>query len=380
MQNLFRLLRLVVASVGVIALWGGAHIYLYARLVRDPAIPLAAFLTGSLVALALIAVWALSHRAPRALARPVHVVGYTWMGLILPLLVFLAWGDVARLLAPPPEDPLFIARLQAGLSFSLAVALGFYGWLVARRPAPLKKVEVELERWPAGLDGFRIVQISDLHIDAVMTRREVESLVARVNALQPDLVALTGDLIDGTPRSLGDKIEPLRELKARQGVWFVTGNHEYYSGGDRWIAAFEGLGLGLLQNERVVLGDDRGQFALAGVPDWRGGDFGERHRPRLSDVVSSHDPALELVLLAHQPRQFKEAAALGVGLQLSGHTHGGQLWPFTHLVSLAEPFVAGLYRTGRSQLYVSRGTGTWGPRVRTLAPHELTELTLRRTR
>jgi predicted MPP superfamily phosphohydrolase len=204
----------------------------------------------------------------------------------------------------------------------------------------------------------------------------VERLVKRVNDLAPDLIALTGDLVDGTPDLLADRVAPLGGLRAPQGTFFVTGNHEYFSGADRWITRFRELGFRVLQNERVPVGNGKGTFELAGVPDWRGAAYGPNHRPRLKDVLDGRAPDREVVLLAHQPRQFEEAAALDVGLQISGHTHGGQIWPFTWLIHLAEKWVAGLHRVGRSQLYVSRGTGFWGPPMRLLAPREITHITL----
>lgn len=378
MTTFVRLLTRALLLATVLAVWGGIHFYVWARLVRDTGLPGQPVAAALLVFIALLSLLALSHRAPRAIAGVVHAVAFTWMGGILPLVTFLALGDLAHVTLSNPANSLFASRLEAVIATSLAAAASVYGWVLASRPPPLTKVDVALSKWPEKLNGLKIIQISDLHVDVAMRIDEVEELVFRVNAQRPDLIALTGDMVDGTPKSLAEKVAPLGKLSARYGVWFVTGNHEYYSGGERWIETFRALGIGILHNERVRIGDDDAGFVLAGVPDWRGGDFGEAHRPRLADTLSGSDPTDEVILLAHQPRQFPQAVEMDVGLQLSGHTHGGQLWPFTILVALAEPFVAGLYRRGRSQLYVSRGTGTWGPRVRTLAPQELTELTIRR--
>lgn len=379
MTTFIRVLTRVLLVVAIAAVWGGIHFYVWARLVRDTGLPGQSIAAAVLVFVALLSLLALSHRAPRAIAGVVHAVAFSWMGAILPLVTFLALGDLAHLTLSNPANSLFASRLEAVIASVFAAATSIYGWVLASRPPPLTKVDVGLSKWPAKMDGLRIVQISDLHVDVAMHVSEVEELVARVNAQQPDLIALTGDMVDGTPASLAEKVAPLGKLSARYGVWFVTGNHEYYSGGKRWIETFRSLGIGILHNERVRIGDGDAGFVLAGVPDWRGGDFGENHRPRVADTLSGSNPSDEVILLAHQPRQFPQAAELDIGLQLSGHTHGGQLWPFTILVALAEPFVAGLYRRDRSQLYVSRGTGTWGPRVRTLAPQELTELTIRRS-
>jgi predicted MPP superfamily phosphohydrolase len=197
-------------------------------------------------------------------------------------------------------------------------------------------------------------------------------VVARIEALQPDLVAITGDLVDGSVEDLREHVAPLARLaKAPRGLFFVTGNHEYYSSADAWIAQLKTLGVQTLRNERREIAPG---LWLAGIDDLtaRGGD----HAPDLPRALADRDPAQPVVLLAHQPKQFLEAAEHGVDLTLSGHTHGGQIWPFVWLVSLVQPYVAGLHRKGQSQLYVSRGTGFWGPPLRVGAPPEITLLLL----
>jgi predicted MPP superfamily phosphohydrolase len=242
----------------------------------------------------------------------------------------------------------------------------------------VRRVEITLERWPEALDGFRIVQISDIHIGPLLGRDFAERLTRRVNSLDPDLVAVTGDLVDGSVEALREEVAPFAELRGRHGVFFVTGNHDVYSGGESWVERVKELGLRVLRNERVEIGGADG-FDLAGVDDHRG-DWVHGSTEDVDAAVAGRDESRALILLAHDPGTFRRAAAKGVDLQLSGHTHGGQIWPFVYLVRLAVPFVAGLYRVGKSQVYVSRGSGFWGPPMRLLAPAEIGEIVLRSAR
>ncbi len=359
------------------------HYYAWARLARDPGLPeaLQSGLAALLVFAALLAVPAFSRALPHPLAGIVHLAAFGWMGALFIVDAMLVAGDLCRLLVPAAiagplvgtQDP---HRLQALATVALGLPLITHAFVSARRPPPLKVVAIAPEGWPRGLDGLKIVQLSDVHVSPDTSPREMEQLVDAVNAQSPDLIVLTGDMVDGSPRQLARGIAPFSRLRARLGIFAVTGNHEYYSGGDAWIDAFEKLGVRVLQNEAVVMGDGASSFVLAGVPDWTGGQFGARHRPQLAKALEGAGDG-PVVLLAHQPKQFPEAARRGVALQLSGHTHGGQIWPFTLLVALAERHVAGLHRAGRSQIYVSRGTRYWGPPMRLLAPHELTVITLR---
>jgi hypothetical protein len=281
--------------------------------------------------------------------------------------------------ADTPSDParrLALARIVAGSSTVGAFGLGAIGIRSALGPPDLRQVSVGLSRLPPALSGFRIVLISDLHVGPTIGRQYVEQVVERVNATTPDLIAVTGDLVDGGVGELESDIAPIADLTARHGVYFVTGNHEYYAGVTHWLHALERLGLRILRNERVSIGDGDASFDLAGVDDYRAAGMAPGHGPDLAKAVDGRDPNRELILLAHQPAEIYNATDHGVGLQLSGHTHGGQIWPFTFLVRLSQPYLAGLYRHGVSQIYVSCGTGYWGPPMRLGTSSEITEIQL----
>ncbi len=246
----------------------------------------------------------------------------------------------------------------------------------ARANHEIVDVEIQLAKLPPALDGFTIVQLTDLHVGLSIDKVFVQRVVERANALAPDLIALTGDFVDGKVEDLRDDIAPLAGLRARHGVYAVTGNHEYYAGADPWIAEISKLGARYLRNQRVTIGDGDASFDLAGVDDHsaRGRDHGED----LAAATANRDPDRALVLLAHQPRQVRRAAKYGVDLQLSGHTHGGQIWPWHYLVRIQQGgLLAGRYDYEGTQLYVSRGCGYWGPPVRLLAPLEITRVILR---
>ena len=233
---------------------------------------------------------------------------------------------------------------------------------------------VRLPGLPRALDGFSIVQLTDIHVGNMVERRFLDELVRRANALRPDLVAVTGDLVDGDVSTLGSSVAALESLSSRHGTFFVTGNHDHYSGAAAWTAFLERLGVQVLRNRHVRIGEGSASLDLIGVDDWgarlTGGGYD------LEAALAGRDPERASVLLAHQPANFRVAAGRGIGLQLSGHTHGGQIFPFTLAVSLAWEFSAGLYRAGDAHIYVSRGCGFWGPPMRIDSPPELVKIVL----
>jgi predicted MPP superfamily phosphohydrolase len=366
-----RLLSFALFFVLLLSVLGGAHYYAWTRLVRDLALPPNQQRLLTLVFVLLFALVPLSffvRRAGSLLAAPVVWVSSIWIGVLLLLLVTLLAGDFLRgltalgmrLTDAPPADP--ERRVALARLFALVV-VGLTGGLTA---------------WAvkSGLAGTTIVQLTDVHVGHTIRRDFIEEIVAQTNALKPDVIAITGDLVDGSVAELRDHVAPLGKLEARWGVYFVTGNHEYYSGADEWIAELGRLGIRVLRNERVVVGNGEASYDLCGIDDHQAAQFGGDHGPDLARACAGRDPERELVLLAHQPRAVFEAEKHGVGLQLSGHTHGGQIWPWRYMVRLQQPIVSGLAAFGQTQVYVSNGTGYWGPPMRLAAPAEITRIRL----
>jgi uncharacterized protein len=369
------------------------HYYVWARLVRDPALPgvwaraLTALLLGLAVSMPLTMIG--SRMFPGPPMRALTFLVFIWMGVGFLLAAVLFAVDVTRLLVhgaawiatlvsgtEHPADParrLLLTRAIAG-GVGLGVAgLSGLGLRSALGAVQVKELEVQVRNLPPALAGMKVVQISDLHIGVLLRKEWLSHVVARIRSLAPDLIAITGDLVDGSVAQLAEQVQPLAGLRAPRGVYFVTGNHEYYSGVDEWLAHLPSLGITPLVNQRVEVAPG---LDLAGIPDLTAEGLGHPHAPDLPRTLAGRDPKRPLILLAHQPRQFLEAASHDVALTLSGHTHGGQIWPFGLLVGLAQPYVAGLHRRGESQIYVSRGTGFWGPPLRVLAPAEITLLRL----
>jgi predicted MPP superfamily phosphohydrolase len=317
-------------------------------------------------------------------------VSLPWMALVGLTAIALLVGDLVRLAVrlgravrgKSPDVPVmsrrrFLARVTGGAAVGVASASVVRGMIEARGEHEVVDVEVPLAKLPRALDGFTIVQLSDLHTGMTIDRAFVQRVVDRANALSPDLIALTGDLVDGKVDDLRDDVAPLAELRARHGVFAVTGNHEYYAGVDPWIEEITRLGARFLRNELVTIGTNGASFDLAGVDDHTADSY-PGHGEDLVRATAGRDPSRALVLLAHQPRQVRRAAKHGVDLQLSGHTHGGQIWPWHYIVRIQQGgLLAGRYEYEGTTLYVTRGCGYWGPPVRLGAPLEITRVILR---
>jgi predicted MPP superfamily phosphohydrolase len=258
----------------------------------------------------------------------------------------------------------------------MTVAFTVIGLVNARRRARVRSVDVAIDNLPPALHGFTIAQISDVHVGPTIGRGYVEGIVTAVNAIEADLIAITGDLVDGTVDELGPHVAPLAALTARHGAFFVTGNHEYYSGARPWIAELDRLGIRVLLNEHVLLRHRGAPLVVAGVTDYSAHHFEPSHRSDPAAAVAGAPPDAVKLLLAHQPRSAFAAVDAGFHLQLSGHTHGGQFLPWNFFVRLQQPFTAGLRRLGMLWVYTSRGTGYWGPPKRLGAPSEITRVRL----
>ena len=319
----------------------------------------------------------------RRYARPprsdqLAAAGLFGLGLLSSLVVLTVVRDVSLMLlwATGVDAGAWAAHSGRAVPL-LAIALSLLGLANTRRTARVKSVDVPIAGLPAALHGFTIAQITDLHVGPTIRARYIQRIVDRVNALQADVVAITGDLVDGPVAELQPHVAPLGQLRATHGAFFVTGNHEYYAGAQPWLAEVRRLGIRVLINEHVVIERGGARLVLAGVPDHSAHFFDRAHRsdPQQALAGAPADAAVR-VLLAHQPRTAPAAERAGFELQVSGHTHGGQFFPWIFFVRFQQPFTAGLHRVGRLWVYVSRGTGYWGPPKRVAAPSEITRLRL----
>lgn len=359
------------------------HFYIGVRLLPALPMPLVGHVLASLwLVISTIAMPAalLSRRFEPPWGDRLAWVGMVAMGVFSTLLLLTLARDIvllACLLAGwfPPG----LTTWSALTVVVVAMAVSLWGFANARRLARVVATDVPIDGLPAQLDGFTIAQISDIHVGPTIKRPYLERIVDRVNGLRADVVAITGDLVDGTVEELSAHTAPLARLRAKNGVYVVTGNHEYYSGAHAWIDELRRLGLRVLLNEHVALERNGARLVLAGVTDYSAGHFDPAHRsdPQRALAGAPADAAVR-ILLAHQPRTAPAAAAAGFDLQLSGHTHGGQFWPWNLFVPMQQPYVAGLHRLEKLWIYVSRGTGYWGPPKRFGAPSEISLVTLRR--
>jgi hypothetical protein len=394
------------AIVALLVLFA-VHRYIWARVLRDTALPRAWRWAGTfaivVLGLAIPATILIGRRRLDATEIGLARTAYVWLGFAFYALLAFAIIDIARgvrwlatrvrRLSPrlradgegerantlAPADPsrrVFIARAAAGIGVAASGGIVAIGHHSAMGHITTPEIPVKLARLPRALSGYRIVQLTDLHLGPILRADFLEAIVEKANASRPDLVAITGDLVDAPPVVLGRELAPLAKLRARHGVVFVTGNHEYYCGAAAWVEWLREHGIRVLMNERIAIGD-AASFDLAGIPDRHGGGYIAEHTPDLSRALAGRDPDRELVLLAHQPAQIEMAEGKGVGLQISGHTHGGQMWPFGALVALAQPYVSGFHRhRDGTQIYVSRGAGFWGPPMRVAEPAEIASIVL----
>jgi predicted MPP superfamily phosphohydrolase len=378
------------------------HIYLYRRIFRDtsghPHWRKAGLFTMAALLILMVGVRLLARVLPAGVVDALAAVGLFWMAAATYLLLaFFTLGGVRWLSSLPPlrralrpsptptaattppvseERRQFLARATAGTAVLATSSLVGYGaWRAFHQPA-VTRLAVRLPGLPKALDGFTIVQVSDIHVGPIIQRRFMDAMVQQCNALKPDLVCITGDLVDGSVDALGPSVAALSNLQSRHGSFFVTGNHEYYSGDVEWTDALERMGISVLRNRHVRIGEPQASFDLVGVDDWSAERSGYAQRYDLTQALSGREPQRPAVLLAHQPANWREASKAGIGLQLSGHTHGGQFFPFNLAVAAIWEHDVGHFQENGNHLYVSRGTGFWGPPVRVGAPPEIVQVTL----
>ena len=300
-------------------------------------------------------------------------IAYSTLAVFSTLLVSVMFADFFRLMAGLASVVVHGGALTMA-TLATASVLFVVGFFQARCPQ-VRTVSVSIDGLPAELDGYRIVQWSDVHVSPTIRRPFIERLVERTNALEPDAVAITGDFADGSVADLGGDIESLADLKTRDGVFYVTGNHEYYWNAESWITALTRLGVTFLKNENRLIRRGPASLVMAGVTDPVGRGS---HEPDAASALRGAPAGSIKVMLAHRPQASSDASSLGVHLQLSGHTHGGQFFPFNLLIRRFQPIVAGLHQVGKTWLYVSRGTGYWGPPSRLFVGGEITLIELRR--
>ncbi len=369
-----RLSTLIGIVLPLAAFTGLQHAYLWLRLVHDVGLP--ASLERALTwAFALAALGMPLAVASSRVIAPRHSTwwvtpAYTWLGVSVLLSLVLVVLEPFRLLLALPgrEVAVFASVVGAGLSVWAAIE---------GRRVRVQRVEVPILGLAPSLDGLTLVQLTDVHLGPTVGRRFLDEVVSRANRLEPDVVVITGDLVDAPVEHLTDEVAPLSRLASKHGTYFVTGNHEYHAGATRWCEHLESLGIRVLRNERVTL-EHRGQpLHLAGTDDSDLAGRAEGFAEDLELALAGRATGVPLVLLAHQPKTVHAAARLGVTLQLSGHTHGGQLWPLGWLLKAGQPYVAGLHWHGATALYVSNGTGHSGPPMRLGTPAEITQLVLR---
>jgi predicted MPP superfamily phosphohydrolase len=284
----------------------------------------------------------------------------------------VAWELIVR-----PTSPLEFDQTALVVLATLSVGTLVIGVRQALAGPAVRAVDIPLANLPAAFDGFRIAQVSDLHVGPIIGRSYTRNVVNIVNGLKPDVIALTGDLVDGTIEHLTDGVAPLGDLRADHGIFFVTGNHEYFWDAVAWSLHFSRLGARVLANEHQVIARGEAAIILAGITDYSTLGTGPATESNPGKALSGAPPDLCKMVLAHQPASYRMTHAAGFDLQISGHTHGGQYFPFSFLIRYFQRYYKGLNRHEKMWVYVNCGTGYWGPPLRAGVPAEITLITLR---
>ncbi|HTK82170.1 MAG TPA: metallophosphoesterase [Bacteroidota bacterium] len=352
--------------------------------------------TGLILLFALPVASSFLMRRFENLTDPLSWIAYTSLGFLSFVFTFLVIRDVVWLIAlgavnlyalgqkltshPPVQlDPSrrnFLLQVTNVGVLGVAASLTGYGIYQARRKPGIVEITVPITRLPKEFSDFRIVQITDIHAGLTVRRDWIEVVVNEVKQLKPDLIAFTGDLADGSVPHLRSDVEPFAELEAPHGKFFITGNHEYYSGVEQWVEEARRLGYDVLLNEHRLIQRNGASIVLAGVTDYSGGQFLPSHKSDPRAAIHNAPQDRPRILLAHQPRSLYQAESLGYDLMISGHTHGGQFFPWNLVATLGQPYIKGLHDHNGTWVYVSKGTGYWGPPVRLGARSEITVITL----
>ncbi|MCI5209119.1 MAG: metallophosphoesterase [Candidatus Electrothrix sp. ATG2] len=383
-------LRFLLVVLGVHAFM---HYYFWRRMVKDPGFRRPAQHIGTASTIILFLLLPTSRILAKQFSFqqvfPLLWFAYLWLGILMLFFFFFLFSDILKVFlyasrrlfsnkqqVPDPNRRRFLAQSLASSASVLVLGTSGFGIKKCIDPPTVNRLPIKISGLPSAFQGFSIVQISDIHIGAMSMRTELAEIVAIVNSLQPDIIAITGDLVDGNAAELANELAPLAGLKARHGVFFVTGNHEYYSGVEKWLPEIEQLGITILNNARTEIVHGNEKIILAGVTDHQAGKFGEEHAPDYEKTLGGILATRKVILLAHQPRAVEKAARYGVDLVLSGHMHGGQIWPFRYLVPLQQPYIKGFYQQDNTLLYVNQGTGYWGPPMRVGTYKEISQFIL----
>jgi predicted MPP superfamily phosphohydrolase len=358
--------------------WTGLHIYVFWRLSSIPVV--ARHLSRKFLVFAAAILWAslllrrfFDSRDLETLAQPIELFGMNWLGILFLISCCLLVVDIVTVFGFVFKR--HVPRLR-GVGFLAGILLAATALIQGLRPPVVHDYEVRLAGLPVEDNGLKIAVISDMHVGRLLDGQWLSARIDQINALQPDLVIFLGDLFEGDSQSeRQDSMKNmLQGLSARHGVWAVTGNHESHGGKDSSVRFLEDAGVFVLDNEWKEF---RPGLALGGVGDGDHHESSAASAERIRQVLAAKPSDAATIFLSHRPQMIDEAVSAGVGLMLCGHTHGGQIWPFSYLVSLKNPLLAGRYEINGMPVIVSRGTGTWGPRMRLWSPGEILRITLR---
>ena len=318
------------------------------------------------------------------LSTLIHWLGYTGLGFVSLLFFIQASADLILLLKSlfakghsfDPHRRAFLGLSAKTIVGGIAVIGSIWGIYNATKEPVIKKIDIKIDGLPESLKGFRMAQITDLHVGSMITGKFVKTVTRKIKELNADMLFFTGDAADGSVQSYGKHLQSLAEINPKYGKYFVTGNHEYYSDMNGWLQLIEQLGFKILVNESQNIIVNDATIMITGIPDRGGGHFSSFHKTDMEKAVEGMNPSDLKILLAHQPKDVEHALKYGFDLQLSGHTHGGQYFPFSLLVQMAHPFIKGLHKRENTWIYINQGTGYWGPPLRIGTEPEITEITL----